>query len=162
MARRPRGTFLLQLDEKRTLYPPEQGLSRGTASPSNVERGSRGNHRRFPPLLSLPFQRERKNKKAIFILVQTQKKRIFCLAPTKNVLLSKPNQKRPPCSAPSLKNHLSTTACQETPPSSHPLPAPANFYLSSGFTRTRSSRPHFGHRYTSTSPCRATRAISTS
>ena len=27
--RRPRGTFLLQLDEKRALYPPEQGLPRG-------------------------------------------------------------------------------------------------------------------------------------
>ena len=31
-------------DEKRLPPPPEQGLSRGTASPSNVEKGSRGNH----------------------------------------------------------------------------------------------------------------------
>ena len=41
-------------------------------APSNVERGSRGNHRRFPLLLSLPFQRERKKHKTISAPVQTQ------------------------------------------------------------------------------------------
>ena len=92
VARRPRGAFPPQPDEKRTLYLIEQGLSRGGglcplprparafalnhascpgyflpcfsifALPRRTLKGGQGGTiRRFPLLLSLPFQRERKN-----------------------------------------------------------------------------------------------------
>ena len=87
--------------EKRSACPPEQGLSRGTASPSNVEKGSWGNHRRFPPLLSLPFQRERKKHKTISVLVQTHLETGSPLSSFQKSSSLKSNQKRLPCSAPS-------------------------------------------------------------
>jgi len=92
VARRPRGAFPPQPDEKRTLYLIEQGLPRGGglcplprparafalnhafcpgyflpcfsifALPRRTLKGGQGGTiRRFPLLLSLPFQRERKN-----------------------------------------------------------------------------------------------------
>ena len=119
MAHRPRGTFLLQLDEKRALYPPEQGLPRGGglcplprparafalnhascpgyflpcfsifALPRRTLKGGQGGTiRRFPLLLSLPFQRERKNKKAISILVQTHLETVSLLSSIKNLSFS--------------------------------------------------------------------------
>ena len=87
---RPRGAFPAKLGQKWALVPLSRGYRGGRAvpaapsgpslflyhtscpgyfssvlfhlcfAPSNVERGARGNHRRFPLLLSLPFQRERK------------------------------------------------------------------------------------------------------
>ena len=81
------------LDEKRPPPLPERGLPRGAEPLSDVERGSRGNHRRFPPLLSLPFQRERKKHITIFIFVQTHLETGSLLSTYKKMSFS-PNPKR--------------------------------------------------------------------